>query len=149
MQRLTISLEDELADLFSAWIKRHGYGNRSEAVRDLLRERLAEESLEQKKMPHCVASVVYVYDHHERELGRRLTRQQHRHHDMTVSTLHIHLDESQCMEVTVLRGSGNAVAAQAQALIAERGVRNGKIHMVPTPAPHVHPHSHSHDQGGN
>jgi len=145
MQRLTISLEDELADLFNAWIRRRGYSNRSEAVRDLLRERLAEESLEQKKMPHCVASVAYVYDHHERELGRRLTRQQHRHHDMTVSTLHIHLDESQCMEVTVLRGSGNAVAAQAQALIAERGVRNGKIHMVPTPAPHAHPHSHPHD----
>jgi len=142
MQRFTISLEDKLADQFTAWIKRHGYGNRSEAIRDLVREQLAEESLEQKQMPHCVASVVYVYDHHERELGRRLTQRQHQHHDMTVSTLHVHLDESQCMEVTVLRGSGNAVAAQAQALIAERGVRNGKIHMVPAPAPHRHPHSH-------
>ena len=142
MQRFTISLEDELANQFTAWIKRRGYGNRSEAIRDLVREHLAEESLEQKQMPHCVASVVYVYDHHERELGRRLTQRQHQHHDMTVSTLHVHLDESQCMEVTVLRGSGNAVAAQAQALIAERGVRNGKIHMVPAPAPHRHPHSH-------
>jgi len=142
MQRFTISLEDELANQFTAWIKRRGYGNRSEAIRDLVREHLAEESLEQKQMPHCVASVVYVYDHRERELGRRLTRQQHQHHDMTVSTLHVHLDESQCMEVTVLRGAGNAVAAQAQALIAERGVRNGKIHMVPAPAPHRHPHSH-------
>ena len=145
MQRFTISLEDELADQFTAWIKRCGYSNRSEAIRDLVREHLAEESLEQKQMPHCVASVVYVYDHHERELSRRLTRQQHQHHDMTVSTLHVHLDESQCMEVTVLRGAGNAVAAQAQALIAERGVRNGKIHMVPAPAPHRHTHSHSHD----
>lgn len=145
MQRFTISLEDELADQFTAWIKRRGYGNRSEAIRDLVREHLAEESLEQKQMPHCVASVVYVYDHHERELSRRLTRQQHQHHDMTVSTLHVHLDENQCMEVTVLRGAGNAVAAQAQALIAERGVRNGKIHIVPAPAPHRHPHSHSHD----
>jgi len=145
MQRFTISLENELADQFTAWIKRSAYGNRSEAIRDLVREHLAEESLEQKQMPHCVASVVYVYDHHERELSRRLTRQQHQHHDMTVSTLHVHLDESQCMEVTVLRGAGNAVAAQAQALIAERGVRNGKIHMVPAPAPHRHTHSHSHD----
>jgi len=142
MQRFTISLEDKLADQFTAWIKRHGYSNRSEAVRDLVRERLAEDTLDQKQMPHCVASVVYVYDHQERELGRRLTRQQHRHHDLTVSTLHVHLDESQCMEVTVLRGSGNAVATQAQALIAERGVRNGKIHMVPAPRAHGHAHPH-------
>lgn len=142
MQRFTISLEDKLADQFNAWTKRQGYDNRSEAVRDLVRERLVVDSLEQKRMPHCVASVVYVYDHQERELGRRLTRQQHQHHDLTISTLHVHLDESQCMEVTVLRGSGNAVAAQAQALIAERGVRNGKVHMVPAPAPSRHTHGH-------
>lgn len=140
MQRFTISLEDELADQFTAWIKRHGYDNRSEAVRDLVREQLAAEQLGQAEPPHCIASVVYVYDHHERELGRRLTRQQHQHHDLGVSTLHVHLDESECLEVAVLRGAGSAVRAQAEALIAERGVRNGSIHLVPVAAPH-----HSHD----
>lgn len=142
MQRFTISLDDDLADEFTAWIDRHGYENRSEAIRDLLRERLAAESLEKKRMPHCVASVVYVYDHHERELGRRLTQRQHQHHDLTVATLHVHLDAAQCMEVAVLRGSGKAVTAQAQALIAERGVRNGNIHLVPTSSEHSHSHSH-------
>ena len=141
MQRFTISLENKLADQFTAWIKRHGYDNRSEAVRDLVRGKLAEESMEQAQMPHCVASVVYVYDHHERELGRRLTHRQHQRHDLTVSTLHVHLDDSQCLEVTLLRGAGAEVTAQAQALIAERGVRNGKVHMVPT-GPHKHLHSH-------
>jgi CopG family transcriptional regulator, nickel-responsive regulator len=141
MQRFTISLEDKLADQFTAWIKRHGYDNRSEAVRDLVRGKLAEESMEQAQMPHCVASVVYVYDHHERELGRRLTHQQHQHHDLTVSTLHVHLDDSQCLEVTLLRGAGAEVTAQAQALIAERGVRNGKVHVVPA-GPHKRLHSH-------
>lgn len=142
MQRFTISLEDKLADQFSAWIRQHGYDNRSEAVRDLVRARLAEDRLREERMPHCVASVVYVYDHHERELGRRLTRHQHEGHDLSVATLHVHLDHDQCLEVTVLRGPGKAVSAQAQALIAERGVRNGQVHLVPAPAPHHHPHGH-------
>jgi CopG family nickel-responsive transcriptional regulator len=146
MQRFTISLEDDLADQFAAWIARQGYNNRSEAVRDLVRERLAADSLTQQKMPHCAASVSYVYNHHERELGRRLTRRQHQHHDLVVSTLHVHLDEEQCLEVCVLRGPGKAVEAQAQALIAERGVMNGNLHLIPTAPEHNHkrPHPHSH-----
>ena len=146
MTRMTISLDDALADEFTAWAERRGYENRSEAIRDLLRDRLAAESLDQKQMPHCVASVVYVYDHHERELGRRLTQKQHQRHDLTVASLHVHLDESQCLEVAVLRGAGGSVATQAQALVAERGVHHGNIHLIPT-ASHPQPprHRHSHD----
>jgi CopG family nickel-responsive transcriptional regulator len=142
VQRFTISLEDDLAQEFTRWIARHKYQNRSEAVRDLLRRRLTEESLEQAEMPHCVGTVVYVYDHHETELGRRLTRHQHQQHDLTVSTLHVHLDEKECLEVCVLRGPGAAVKAQAERLIAERSVHNGSIHLIPASPVHRHDPAH-------
>lgn len=140
MQRITISLEDGLAKQFSAWMKAHRYHNRSEAFRDLLRQRLGEEALNQAPTSPCLASVVYVFDHHERELGRRLTRSQHRHHQLSVSTLHVHLNAEQCLEIAVLRGPCTSVMAEAQALVAERGVRHGKVHVIPMDAEKSHPH---------
>jgi len=131
MQRFTISIEDDLAEAFSAWIAEHRYSNRSEAIRDLLRERFSVERQEEQAAAHCAASVSYVYNHHERELSRRLNAQQHAHHELAISTLHVHLDHDQCLEVSVLRGPLAEVRAEALALIAQRGVRHGKVHLVP------------------
>lgn len=131
MQRYTICLEDGLAERFEAWTQRHDYSNRSEAIRDLVRDRLGEEILQSEAEAHCTATVSYIYDHHERELGQRLLQHQHGHHDLTVSTLHVHLDSSQCLEVTILRGVSSEVSARARALVAERGVHHGRIHMLP------------------
>ncbi|WP_428309431.1 nickel-responsive transcriptional regulator NikR [Hydrocarboniphaga sp.] len=145
MRRYTISIEDELADRFEAWSEQHGYENRSEAIRDLLRDRLGAETLQAGKNSHCIAAVTYVYDHHERDLSRRLADKQHEHHDLTVSTLHVHLDHSQCMEVSVLRGPSQQVIKEAQLLIAERGVHHGHVHTVPVPGPSLvklRPHKH-------
>ncbi|MGQ0700848.1 MAG: nickel-responsive transcriptional regulator NikR [Panacagrimonas sp.] len=144
MQRYTISIEDELAERFEAWIATHGYENRSEAIRDLLRDRLGEESLQADKGSHCAATVSYVYDHHERELGQRLIQHQHGHHDITVSTLHVHLDSALCLEVALLRGHSEEVIARAQALIAERGVRHGRVHVVPLETRYTLLHEHAH-----
>lgn len=153
MQRYTISLEDSLAAQFDEWISRHRYQNRSEAVRDLLRDRLGREALDDAPSSgQCVACVAYVYDHHSRELGRRLADGQHQHHDLTVSTLHVHLDAEQCFEVALLRGEPEQVRAQAESLVAERGVRHGKVHVVPIAAPkpeaHSHPHPHPPERKG-
>lgn len=134
MRRYTISIEDELAEQFEAWAEQHGYENRSEAIRDLLRDRLGQEALSADAGSVCVAAVSYVYDHHERDLSRRLAQRQHEHHDLTVSTLHVHLDHAQCMEVSVLRGASNTVLKEAKALIAERGVHHGNVHAVPLAA---------------
>lgn len=131
MQRYTISLEDELAERFEAWTRRHGYDNRSEAIRDLVRDRLGDEFLQTERGGQCIATVSYTYDHHERELGQRLMQHQHGHHDLAVSTLHIHLDSLQCLEVAILRGYSVEVAAKARALVAERGVHHGRVHMLP------------------
>lgn len=131
MQRFTISLEDELAQRFDAWSEAHQYENRSEAVRDLIRDRLGSEELKADSSRQCAVTVSYVYDHHERDLGQRLIEHQHDHHTLTVSTMHVHLDHALCLEVSILRGTGRDVVGRAQALIAERGVRHGSMHVVP------------------
>ena len=133
MQRITISLDEELAGAFDALIQKRGYQSRSEAVRDLLREHL--EAARQvasvaAESAHCVANLSYVYNHHARDLAERLTALQHAHHDLTVATMHVHLDHENCLESVILRGTTGAVRAFADALTAERGVRHGRINAV-------------------
>ncbi len=131
MERITISLDEALAREFDALIERRGYQNRSEAVRDLLREHLETARREAADSTgHCVANLSYVYNHHERDLAERLTTLQHEHHDLSVATLHAHLDHDNCLESVILRGPTRAVRAFADALTAERGVRHGQINVV-------------------
>ncbi len=148
MQRYTISIEDSLAERFDEWIRRNRYENRSEAIRDLLRDRFSQDAMATEMAEsECVACVSYVYDHHQRELGRRLAQGQHEHHDLAVSTLHVHLDAHQCLEVALLRGNAARVRDQAQRLTAERGVRYGQVHLVPVMPDHDNHHDHDHSHG--
>jgi CopG family nickel-responsive transcriptional regulator len=133
-QRLTITLDDETAGALEGFMARRGYANRSEAVRDLLHGGLARAAEEAgDPQGECVAVVSFVYDHEERELGRRLLNAQHAHHDIGVATLHAHLDEHHCVEVALLRGRAKTVRPFAEALIAERGVRLGRLNLMPAP----------------
>lgn len=133
-QRVTITLDDETAAALDDFMARRGYDNRSEAVRDLLHGGLARAAEEAGDPPgECVAVVSFVYDHEERELGRRLLNAQHAHHDIGVATLHAHLDAHHCVEVALLRGQAKVVRPFAEALIAERGVRLGRLNLMPTP----------------
>lgn len=131
MERFTISLDGGLATAFDALISARGYANRSEAVRDILRRHLDEHQLEVGAAPYCVATFSYIYKHHERELAQRLNALQHAHHDLTVATMHAHLDHDNCIESVILRGPTSAVRAFADALNAERGVRHGVLNLVP------------------
>jgi len=144
MQRFTISLDDELAHEFDRLIEQRGYSNRSEAVRDILRVHLDRLREEADADAQCVANLSYVYNHHERDLAERLTRIQHAHHDLTVSTMHAHLDHDYCIESVMLRGPAIAVRRFADALTAERGVRHGQLNLVTVeldaPAAHTHVH---------
>lgn len=130
MERITISLDEDLAREFDRLIEKRGYGNRSEAVRDLLREALERERQVKETEGHCVANLSYVYNHHERELAERLTQLQHGHHDLTVATLHAHLDHDNCLESVILKGRTQSVRAFADALMAERGVRHGSLNVI-------------------
>lgn len=145
MQRVTITLDDDLMADLDRIIAARGYQNRSEAIRDLARSGLEQAAVEVADTRNCVAALVYVYDHHARELPKRLTQEFHDHHDLSQATLHVHLDEASCLEVTVLKGRGAEVQSFANQVIAERGVRHGHVVYVPAPdsITHVHGHAHS------
>src|SRR5213080_4292991 len=103
LTRISISLEDALLKAFDRSSAAKGYATRSEAIRDLIRDRLIREEAEQGKGEQ-VAVVTLVYDHHARELAARLIDKQHHHHQLVVSSMHVHLGERHCLEVSVLRG---------------------------------------------
>ena len=132
MQRVTITLDDELMADLDRIIAARGYQNRSEAIRDLARAGIREAARETGAAGECVAALVYVYDHAARELSKRLVQNFHGHHDMSLATLHVHLDDASCMEVTVLKGGAGAVQHLADHIIAERGVRHGRLVMIPS-----------------
>ncbi|MCX5495844.1 nickel-responsive transcriptional regulator NikR [Kaistia dalseonensis] len=150
MQRVTVTLDDELMVELDRIIAARGYQNRSEAIRDLARAGLKLAALETGSAQNCVAVLSYVYDHDARDLARRLTTTFHDHHELTVSSLHVHLDRDNCLEIGVLKGPTAAVQHFAEHVIAERAVRHGSLHLIPaaddTP-PHAHaPHAdHTHD----
>lgn len=135
MQRLTISLDDELAAAFDALIQQRGYANRSEAIRDLLRRELGESDLSSGAATECVGVLSYVFDHHARQLSSRLTDMQHEHHDLAIATLHAHISHEDCVEAVILRGGTQQVQAFGQAVIAETGVRHGQLQLIPLAAP--------------
>ena len=132
MQRLTITVDDDLVAEIDSFIAARGYANRSEAIRDLARAGIREAAQETGASGECVAALVYVYDHAARELSKRLVQNFHGHHDMSLATLHVHLDDASCMEVTVLKGGAREVQHFADHIIAERGVRHGRVVMIPS-----------------
>jgi CopG family transcriptional regulator, nickel-responsive regulator len=142
MQRFTISLDDSLASEFDRLIAQRGYGNRSEAVRDLLRGQLDRQREHAEPTTACVACLSYVYNHHERELAERLIALQHEHHDLTVSAMHAHLDHDHCIETVILRGPAATVRQFADAVTAERGVHHGGLNLIVAEAAGEHRHEH-------
>lgn len=153
MQRITITLDDELMADLDRVIAARGYQNRSEAIRDLARAGLQQAAQDAGASRDCVAALAYVYDHSARDLAKRLMHSFHEHHDLSLATLHVHLDHESCMEVTVLKGRTRDVQTFADHVIAERGVRHGRVFVVPVElgnevhahadAP-AHRHSHAH-----
>lgn len=148
MERITISLDAELAAEFDRLIAERGYRNRSEAVRDVLRAHLEQARRQRGEASHCVASLSYVFNHHERDLSERLTALQHGQHDLTVATLHVHLDHENCLESVILRGPTAAVRSFSDALIAERGVRHGQLNLIDVEVDSGRQHHHGYSPAG-
>jgi len=126
LSRIGVAIDSELLGQFDALLQQRGYTNRSEAFRDLIRDLLVEKSWESPDS-HVVGTVTLVYDHHVRMLNEKLTGIQHDHHHSILSTLHVHLDHDNCLEVLVVRGKSSAVRAIADTLIGTKGVKHGRL----------------------
>jgi CopG family nickel-responsive transcriptional regulator len=132
MQRITITLDDELVTALDRVIAECGYQNRSEAIRDLARAGIAQRQEHSGDDARAgVAALVYVYDHLERGMAKRLTGSFHQNHDLSIASMHVHLDHVSCMEVAVLRGAMRDIHRFAAHVVAERGVRHGRLVTVP------------------
>lgn len=129
LERLSITIPKELSAAFDKQNKRKGYGNRSEAIRDLIRDALVKEEWSDPKA-HVVATVTLVYNHHTRTLTDRITEVQHDYGETIVSALHVHLDHHNCLEVVVLRGAAKEVQTLADRLGAIKGVKYAQIALA-------------------
>lgn len=130
MQRVTLTLDDDLLDAVDALTQERGYTSRSEAVRDLLRDVIGRKSREDGDA-EAFATLSYIFDHHKRDLAKRLLQTQHNHHGLAVASLHVHLDHDTCLETVVLRGPAARLIALSDAITAQRGVRYGQLHLIP------------------
>lgn len=129
LERMSITIPRELWTAFDARNKRKGYKNRSEALRDLIRDALVKEEWSDPKA-QVAATVNVVYDHHTRSLAQKITQVQHDHGDIIVSALHVHLDHHNCLEIIVLRGVARRVRALADALVSIKGVKHAQLTLA-------------------
>jgi CopG family transcriptional regulator, nickel-responsive regulator len=128
LERIGISLEDDLLARFDRLSAEKGYVNRSEAIRDLIRDALVQrEWSESAAREERVAVVTLVYDHDSSSLAQKLAHIQHENHKAVVSALHVHLDEHNCLEVLVLRGRAKDVVSMGEGLVSTKGVKHGKV----------------------
>ena len=131
VERVGVSLEKQLLKSFDEMIYRQGYQSRSEAIRDLIRQQLSIDRLKNEKT-EAVATVSLVYDHHATALMGRLTELQHSHLLQTISSIHVHLDRHDCLEVIVLRGKVSEINRMGEKLISIKGVKLGKVNILAT-----------------
>ena len=129
LARIGVALDSELLKQFDAYLERRKYGNRSEGFRDLIRDALIGEKTGDPNQP-SVGTLTLVYDHHTRSLSEKLTAMQHDHADLVISTLHVHLDHHNCLEVLVLRGPAGRIRQLAEGIIATKGVQHGQLTMT-------------------
>jgi CopG family nickel-responsive transcriptional regulator len=129
--RFGISLKDTLLKKFDRLITQKGYKARSEAIRDLIRDALVKEEWEADDT-ETAGTITLVYSHETRELADTLTDLQHKHHQAIISSMHIHLDEHNCLEVIVVKGRAKDITAIADRLIGTKGVKHGKLTVTTT-----------------
>lgn len=146
LSRTGVSLEEDLLKEFDQLIAKRGYSNRSEALRDLIRETLVSEAVDSNKP--MVGSLTLIYDHHLPNLTQKLTESQHHAHGMVLANTHVHLDDQYCLEVILMQGLSKDIRAMSDRILSLRGVKHGKLVLTSTGSglkplkKHVHPHKH-------
>lgn len=131
VSRFSVSLPPSLLRQFDDMARDKGYDNRSLAIADMIRDRLVEHS-QKTGNQEIAGTITLVYDHHKPHLQASLTDIQHDHHDLILSTVHIHLDHHNCLEVLLVRGKASLIRRIADELIAAKGVKHGKLTVTTT-----------------
>lgn len=153
MQRVTLSLDDEIVAMLDDYMRRRGATNRSEAVRDIVRQVATRQRVAHGPEEHGIGTFSYIYDLEKRETFQRLARTQHQRHDMVVTKMNIPLDHDASLEVAILRGKISEMQLMADIISNQRGIRHGNLHVLPVDVEvHQHdegmPHTHYHTHGG-
>ena len=128
--RTGISLDQELLERFDKVVQQKGYGSRSEAIRDLVRDHFVEDDIESNKI--VVATLTLIYDHHQPKLAERLIQSQHDYKGQVLATTHVHLDHCNCLEVIILKGRSGNARKLADKLLSFKGVKHGKLVLTNT-----------------
>ena len=128
--RFGVSLEKDLLDTFDKLINRRKYTNRSEAIRDLIRQELLKKDWEEDRQ--VAGAITFIYDHHQRDLLNKITDVQHDHQEIIQSSQHIHLDHHNCLEIVAVKGNSSSVIKLADTLKAIKGVKHGSLSMSST-----------------
>jgi len=131
LERIGVSLDSDLLADFDKLIAQQGYQSRSEALRDLVRQRLSQEQLGDPKA-EAVAAVFLVYDHHAANLAEKLIGLQHSHLLHAISSMHVHLDKHDCLEIIVLRGQVGEINRVGEQILSMKGVKLGRVNLVAT-----------------
>jgi len=126
--RFGVSLPQDLIESFDLHIQKKNYPNRSEAIRDLIRKELIAEDISSGGETLGVLHI--LYDHHKRELSDKLTSVQHEHHNLIISSMHVHLDHDNCLEVILLKGKTSEISDLSNIIIATKGVKDGKLYLT-------------------
>ncbi|WP_129545086.1 nickel-responsive transcriptional regulator NikR [Thermoanaerobacter ethanolicus] len=129
--RFGVSMESKLLQQFDELIKEKNYNNRSEAIRDLIRDFIVENQWEAENV-ETIGTITYVFNHEVREISDKLTDIQHKHYQNIISTMHVHLDKHNCLEVMVVKGTAKEITKIADEIISTKGVKHGKLVMTTT-----------------
>jgi CopG family transcriptional regulator, nickel-responsive regulator len=149
MQRITITIDDDLLEAVDELMKRRGYDSRSEAMRDIIRGMINRDRLAEPEAD-CIGALVFVFDHDVRNLARRITTAHHDRHDLSIASMNVHLNHESCLQVSVLRGPLGDVQEFSDSVSSQRGVRSAQLHLIPASAAeeeHLHGesvHRHTH-----
>ena len=131
LTRFGVSIETDLLEKFDKLSAKKGYSNRSEALRDLIRDKLVGEKLGNENTV-CFGVITFVYDHHKREIDKTLNSFQHDHFKSILFTTHVHIDHDNCMEMIIVKDKGGKVKMLAEQLLSFKGVKHGKFVMTST-----------------
>ena len=128
--RLSLSIEKALFEKFEKLVEKHKYANRSEFIRDMIRDRLVSEEWQGRH--EVLGTITLIYDHHKRELSKKLTALQHHHHNIVLAATHLHLTDEICAEMIMLKGRADAINELADKLRQQRGVLHASLTMSST-----------------